>query len=85
MPPQTTSPPASVLVFRYIKKQDLGSHAGQFTAPQSTDFPTLQFPRMFPAKLNQFEYLIKEKKIADFDSFLIVSLPVERAALIWFT
>lgn len=83
--PQTSSLPARALVLRYITTQGPGSHTWQLSAPQSTDFPKLQFLGMLPAKLNQFEYLIKEKHIADFDSFLIVSLPVEPAALIWFT
>lgn len=32
----------------------------------------LRFPGMLPAKLNQFEYLVQAKNIADFDLFLLV-------------
>lgn len=35
---------------------------------------------MLPAKLNQFEYLVKEKNIADFDLFLLVC---QLSLLLW--
>lgn len=62
------------------KKEDNRSYKGKFAAPHHTCFPMLRFPDTLPAKLNQFEYLVEKKNIADFDLFLLVC---QLSLLLW--